>query len=207
MFQSNIPFSCTHSHGHTQHINTSLSEAPSRAPTTTAASRAHSCPRHNLLAAAPPRWAIASAAGIAKSNLCRLEQGNGNPTLDTIWRLAVQLNVPFGTLVAPISVPLGEDGVQVQLIDQGKGVPQVDAYWMRCAPNTLRHAEAHTLGTRETLTLISGWLEVGPEGATTTLTPGESITFQADQPHLYRTHTDEATLLLTVTYGQEGTPP
>ncbi|MEC7295712.1 MAG: cupin domain-containing protein, partial [Pseudomonadota bacterium] len=59
----------------------------------------------------------------------------------------------------------------------------------------------------ETLTLISGWLEVGPEGATTTLTPGESITFQADQPHLYRTHTDEATLLLTVTYGQEGTPP
>ncbi len=129
---------------------------------------------------------LASAAGIAKSNLCRLEQGNGNPTL---------------------SVPLGEDGVQVQLIDQGKGVPQVDAYWMRCAPNTLRHAEAHTLGTRETLTLISGWLEVGPEGATTTLTPGESITFQADQPHLYRTHTDEATLLLTVTYGQEGTPP
>ena len=85
---------------------------------------------------------LASAAGIAKSNLCRLEQGNGNPTLDTIWRLAVQLNVPFGTLVAPISVPLGEDGVQVQLIDQGKGVPQVDAYWMRCAPNTLRHAEA-----------------------------------------------------------------
>lgn len=150
---------------------------------------------------------LASAAGIAKSNLCRLEQGNGNPTLDTIWRLAVQLNVPFGTLVAPISVPLGEDGVQVQLIDQGKGVPQVDAYWMRCAPNTLRHAEAHTPGTRETLTLISGWLEVGPEGATTTLTAGESITFQADQPHLYRTHTDEATLLLTVTYGQEGTPP
>ena len=79
---------------------------------------------------------LASEAGIAKSNLCRLEQGNGNPTLDTIWRLAVQLNVPFGTLVAPISVPLGEDGVQVRLIDQGKDCPQVDAYWMRCAPQT-----------------------------------------------------------------------
>ena len=148
---------------------------------------------------------LASAAGIAKSNLCRLEQGNGNPTLDTIWRLALQLNVPFGTLVAPISVPLGEEGVQVQLIDQGKDTPQVDAYWMRCAPNTLRHAEAHTPGTLETLTLISGWLEAGPEGATTPLTPGESVTFSADQPHLYRTHTDEATLLLTVTYGQKGT--
>ncbi|MCD6004630.1 MAG: helix-turn-helix transcriptional regulator [Halomonas sp.] len=150
---------------------------------------------------------LANAAGIAKSNLCRLEQGNGNPTLDTIWRLAVQLNVPFGTLVAPISVPLGEDGVQVQLIDQGKGSPQVDAYWMRCAPHTLRHAEAHTLGTQETLTLISGWLEAGPEGTVTALTPGESITFSADKPHFYRTQDQEATMLLTITYGEQGDAP
>ena len=106
---------------------------------------------------------LASEAGIAKSNLCRLEQGNGNPTLDTIWRLAVQLNVPFGTLVAPIAVPLGEDGVQVRLIDQGKDTPQVDAYWMRCAP--------------------------------------------ADQPHLYRTQTAEATLMMTITYAAKGETP
>ncbi|AVI62628.1 helix-turn-helix domain-containing protein [Halomonas sp. GFAJ-1] len=150
---------------------------------------------------------LANAAGIAKSNLSRLEQGNGNPTLDTLWRLAVQLNVPFGTLVAPITMPLGEDGVQVQLIDQGKDSPQVDAYWMRCAPHTLRHAEAHTPGTQETLTLISGWLEAGPEGATTALAPGESVTFPADEPHLYRTHDGEATMLLTVTYGTQRNTP
>ncbi|WP_249978621.1 helix-turn-helix domain-containing protein [Vreelandella olivaria] len=150
---------------------------------------------------------LANAAGIAKSNLCRLEQGNGNPTLDTIWRLAVQLNVPFGTLVAPISVPLGEDGVQVQLIDQGKDTPQVDAYWMRCAPHTLRHAEAHTPGTQESLTLISGWLEAGIEGATTPLKPGETITFPADKPHLYRTSAQEATMLLTITYNKQGNTP
>ncbi|WP_146873373.1 helix-turn-helix domain-containing protein [Halovibrio variabilis] len=150
---------------------------------------------------------LATAAGIAKSNLSRLEQGNGNPTLDTIWRLAVQLNTPFGTLVAPISEPLGEDGVQVRLIDQGKGFPQVDAYWMRCAPHTLRHAEAHTTGTRESLTLISGWLEAGPEGATTTLTPGDTVTFPADQPHLYRTQTAEAMVIMTITYGENGVTP
>jgi|TARA_R110000851_G_scaffold21414_3_gene64203 transcriptional regulator with XRE-family HTH domain len=150
---------------------------------------------------------LASEAGIAKSNLCRLEQGNGNPTLDTIWRLAVQLNVPFGTLVAPIAVPLGEDGIQVRLIDQGKDNPQVDAYWMRCAPHTLRHAEAHSLGTRESLTLISGWLEAGPEGATTPLAPGDTLTFPADQPHLYRTQSAEATLMMTITYAAKGETP
>lgn len=150
---------------------------------------------------------LANDAGIAKSNLCRLEQGNGNPTLDTIWRLAVQLNVPFGTLVAPITVPLGEDGVQVRLIDQGKDAPQVDAYWMRCAPHTLRRAEAHTPGTRESLTLISGRLEAGPEANITLLSPGDTVTFSADQPHLYRTQAAEATLIMTITYGEQGKTP
>lgn len=150
---------------------------------------------------------LANDAGIAKSNLCRLEQGNGNPTLDTIWRLAVQLNVPFGTLVAPITVPLGEDGVQVRLIDQGKDSPQVDVYWMRCAPHTLRRAEAHTPGARESLTLISGTLEAGPEAAITLLSPGDTMTFPADQPHLYRTQAAEATLIMTITYGEQGKTP
>jgi len=149
---------------------------------------------------------LAAAAGIAKSNLSRLEQGNGNPTLDTIWRLAVQLNVPFGTLVAPIAVPLGEDGVQVRLIDQGKDRPHVDVYWMRCAPHTSRHAEAHTPGAQETLTLISGMLEAGSEGETRVLRAGDTIAFAADRPHLYRTHEDWATLLVTIVYAEGGTP-
>lgn len=149
---------------------------------------------------------LAAAAGIAKSNLSRLEQGNGNPTLDTIWRLAVQLNVPFGTLVAPIAVPLGEDGVQVRLIDQGKDRPQVDVYWMRCAPHTSRHAEAHTPGAQETLTLISGTLEAGSEDTTRVLRAGDTIAFAADRPHLYRTHEDWATLLVTIVYAEGGTP-
>nr|WP_300310563.1 helix-turn-helix transcriptional regulator [Halomonas sp.] len=143
---------------------------------------------------------LATQAGIAKSNLSRLEQGQGNPTLDTLWRLAVQLQVPFGTLVKPISIPLGEDGVQVQLIDQGKGNPPVDAYWMRCAPHTSRHAEAHTPGARETITVISGEIQIGPEGALQYIKAGESTDFEADRPHQYTTGESWATLLVTIIY-------
>lgn len=104
-------------------------------------------------------------------------------------------------------MPLGEDGVQVRLIDQGKDVPPADAYWMRCVPHTLRHAEPHSPGTQESLTLISGRLEAGPEGATTQLGPGDTITFPADQPHLYRTHAAEAILMMAITYGAKGETP
>ena len=78
---------------------------------------------------------LAADAGIAKSNLSRLEQGNGNPTVDTIWRLAVQLNMPFGALVAPVNSSFGETGMEVRLIDQGQDTPKVDAYWMRAKQN------------------------------------------------------------------------
>ena len=33
---------------------------------------------------------------------------------------------------------------------------------------------------------MSGTVEVGPVGRTTVLTPGDVLTFSADQPHLYR---------------------
>ncbi|ALM53087.1 helix-turn-helix domain-containing protein [Halomonas huangheensis] len=143
---------------------------------------------------------LASMAGIAKSNLSRLEQGNGNPTLDTLWRLAVHLEVPFGTLVAPISAPLDEDGVQVQLLDQGRDKPPVDVYWMRCAPWTERQAEAHTPGARENITVISGQLAVGPINAIQTVSAGETISFDADQMHSYRTEESWATLMMTIVY-------
>lgn len=147
---------------------------------------------------------LAADAGIAKSNLSRLEQGNGNPTLDTIWRLAVRLNLPFGALIGPISVPIGNDGVEVRLLEQGKDNPHVDAYWMSCAPDTVREAEAHSRGSTETITVISGSLEVGTVGNTRLLSAGETHTFPCDVPHVYRTGEAWATMSLSIVYAKRG---
>ncbi|GEA05374.1 hypothetical protein KUL42_01350 [Alteromonas sp. KUL42] len=143
---------------------------------------------------------LAAGAGIAKSNLSRLEQGNGNPTLDTIWRLAKELDLSFGELVHPLSTSVGEQGVEVRLIEQGKGDPKVDAYWMSIAPNTHREAEAHATGTEESITLISGSLEAGNTGNTVVLSPGQSTAFNADLPHCYKTQDQWATCLITIVY-------
>lgn len=143
---------------------------------------------------------LASDAGIAKSNLSRLEQGCGNPTLDTIWRLSLQLKVPFGDLIAPMQVPVGDQGVTVRLIDQGTDLPAVDAYWMSCAPFTERNADAHAAGTVESITLISGQLEVGTATDLKVLRAGDSHRFAADLPHRYRTGEYWATALLTIVY-------
>src|SRR5260370_30734493 len=44
---------------------------------------------------------VAKRAGVAKSTLHQLESGTGNPSVETLWALAVALNVPFARLVEP----------------------------------------------------------------------------------------------------------
>ena len=146
---------------------------------------------------------LAQDAGLAKSNLSRIEQGDGNPTLETIWRLAVQLDVPFGDLVASVESPLGENGVQVRLIGQGEGNPRVDVYWMSCAPNTIKQSEPHIAGTTEAITLISGQLLAGENNDLHHLDLGKVHTFAADVPHSYQTDDSWATLMMVITYAKQ----
>ena len=147
---------------------------------------------------------LALDAGLAKSNLSRIEQGEGNPTIETIWRLAVQLDVPFGDLVASVEFPLGENGVQVRLIDQGEGNPRVDVYWMSCAPNTIKQSEPHIAGTTETITLISGKLLAGENDDLRQLDIGKAYSFAADVPHRYETDDSWATAMMVITYANQG---
>ena len=130
---------------------------------------------------------LASDAGVAKSNLSRLEQGNGNP----IRSLLVELTV---------TTALDDQGVQVQLIDQGDSQPAVDVYWMRLDPDVYRLSEAHPAGVHETVTVISGRLTTGPEHESHTLGPGQSVTFAADRPHLYASDNQATCATLTIVY-------
>ncbi|MFB9355683.1 helix-turn-helix domain-containing protein [Sneathiella chinensis] len=146
---------------------------------------------------------LAQTAGIAKSNLSRIEQGNGNPTVDTIWRLAIQLNVPFSALIHPISGSIEERDIEIRLIDHGTDNPPVDIYWMSCAPRTEHKAEGHSCGTTETVSVISGHLEVGALDDAKLLSAGEAHTFHADQPHVYRSGENGATVMMTIVYPKD----
>ena len=44
---------------------------------------------------------LAKRAGIAKSTLSQLENGTGNPSLETLWALGTALGVPLSRLIDP----------------------------------------------------------------------------------------------------------
>src|SRR3954452_3245440 len=65
---------------------------------------------------------LARRAGLAKSTLSQLEAGNGNPSVETLWALAVALGVPFSRLVEPPT-----PSVRVIRAGQAAGVPSDQA--------------------------------------------------------------------------------
>ncbi|MCM5704583.1 helix-turn-helix domain-containing protein [Larsenimonas salina] len=138
---------------------------------------------------------LAEAAGLAKSNLSRIERGQANPTLDTLWRLARALDLPFGTLVAPVIGTLIEQGIEVQLIAQNTTDAPMDLYLMRLPAGAIRTSEPHPAGTRERVTVINGALVTGPLNAPVSLAAGGTHAFDAGQAHHYRARVESEALV------------
>ncbi|WP_027351855.1 helix-turn-helix domain-containing protein [Halotalea alkalilenta] len=149
--------------------------------------------------------ALAERANMAKSNLSNLEQGLGNPTVDTLWRLAGTLGVTFGELVDTLEAPLSfeespPNGIVTTLLcRQGEGA-RIDVYLMRFERGAQRIAAAHPAGVIEHALVLAGELELGANDSPERLVRGQTSRFAADIPHCYRNLGDTATILLTIFY-------
>ncbi|CAL9476374.1 XRE family transcriptional regulator [Streptomyces sp. Tu 3180] len=141
---------------------------------------------------------LAKRAGIAKSTLSQLEAASGNPSMETIWALAVALGVPFSALVEP-------PAPAVQVIRAGRG-PTVrseqssyvatllsasppgarrDLYAVGLEPGTVRASEPHIPGTVEHIVVSAGRVKAGPDGESVELGPGDYMAYRGDVRHAY----------------------
>ena len=141
---------------------------------------------------------LAKRAGIAKSTLSQLENGVGNPSLETLWALAQALGIPLSRLVDP-----PRQGVQVIRAGEGAVMHAERAAYdaallSSCPPGARRDiyrvigqpggphlAPPHMPGTMEHLILGSGRVLAGPEGEALELGPGDYLRYPGDVPHVF----------------------
>ncbi|MDG9718948.1 XRE family transcriptional regulator [Streptomyces sp. DH24] len=141
---------------------------------------------------------LAKRAGIAKSTLSQLEAASGNPSMETIWALAVALGVPFSALVEPPA-----PAVQVIRAGQGPAVhseqssytatllaasppgARRDIYRVGLEPGSVRDSEPHIPGTVEHIVVGAGRVKAGPRGDQAVLGPGDYMAYRGDVPHTY----------------------
>ncbi|TVZ02839.1 XRE family transcriptional regulator [Trebonia kvetii] len=141
---------------------------------------------------------LARRAGIAKSTLSQLENGTGNPSLETLWALGTALGVPLSRLIDPprsdIRVIRADEGVvmhaerdpyEAAMLASCPPGARRDIYRVGAAPGTAHLARPHTAGTVEHLILGSGRVLAGPEGEAVELGPGDYLRYPGDVPHIF----------------------
>ncbi|MFE7955309.1 helix-turn-helix domain-containing protein [Streptomyces sp. NPDC057413] len=141
---------------------------------------------------------LAKRAGIAKSTLSQLEAASGNPSMETIWALAVALGVPFSALVEPpapaVRVIRAGEGPAVYseqssylatLLSASPPGARRDIYTVALEPGTVRDSDPHIPGTVEHIVVSVGRVEAGPRGESVELGPGDYMAYRGDVPHAY----------------------
>jgi len=142
--------------------------------------------------------AVAKLSGVSKSMLGQIERGEVNPTISTVWRIANGLKVSFTSLVTRALddseviarddvEPLVEDGGKVRnypafAFDAERGF---ETYAVEIDPGGYLHADPHSAGTQEFITVHSGQLAVRAAEEEHLLGKGDSLRFKADAPHSY----------------------
>ena len=154
--------------------------------------------------------ALAATAEISKSTLFKLERGEGNPSIDTLWSVARALSVPFAALFVesdeavvqvlrfadapiigrrgsrPVKNPPVEGGFVMRHALSRHARGELEAYWVDLDAGAQRDARPHAAGVVEHVLVVSGTIEITVEEKTMIVTAGDRLTFTADMPHRYR---------------------
>ncbi len=141
---------------------------------------------------------LARASGLSKTILGRIESGDGNPSIETLWRISQALALPLGALLEDEGRPnaraipsrsgervQAESGMTGWLVHADGRDHRTELFDLDYPQGTEHRSDPHLPGTEEVIVCVSGRLRAGPEGEEAELGPGDAVLFAADVPHSY----------------------
>lgn len=146
---------------------------------------------------------LAAKAGVSIGLVSQLERGIGNPSFNTMAKLAYALGVPVGTFfTGPLPVdPVVRKGGRKKLMhaafDGENPAPvyelltpdlqrKLEVIWVELPPGQSNQEAPFIHDTEECGILLSGIVEVYLGDKVHVLHPGDSISFNGLVPHWYR---------------------
>src|SRR6202167_1196205 len=159
---------------------------------------------------------LANRADVAKATLANLEQGRGNPTIETLWSLALGLGVAFSDLLedrreTAAVVVRAQQGTRVRgstqggkldlrLLDRIERGGLVEVFDMFLPAGTEHLGSPHGSGVVERVFVHAGTITGGPADDPLTLGPGDFARYGGDRPHVYRAAAQDCHGVLLVGY-------
>ncbi|MFI1865276.1 helix-turn-helix domain-containing protein [Streptomyces jumonjinensis] len=158
---------------------------------------------------------LSRRSGLSKQTLSKIEQGAGNPTIETLALLGAALDMPARRLLTewgtPVYVQRHDEGEwseaanwSERLLDETYGSGYVRTLVLRLERGG-KDSEAiapHPAGTLHHIYLISGRLRTGPVSEPVELAAGDFAHFPGDVPHLHVCLSDRAVAHMVTTLPQ-----
>ena len=159
---------------------------------------------------------LASRADVAKATLANLEQGRGNPTIETLWSLALGLGVAFSDLLedrreTTTVIVRAQQGARVRgstlggqldlrLVDRVERGGLIEVFDLFLPARADHLGGPHGTGVVERVFVHAGTITVGPASEPITLGAGDYARYSGDRPHVYRSAAEDCHGLMLVGY-------
>ncbi|MBJ7330568.1 MAG: helix-turn-helix domain-containing protein [Solirubrobacteraceae bacterium] len=141
---------------------------------------------------------LSRASGLSKTILARIERGEGNPSMETLWRLARALGLPLSALLTPdeeprvLVIPAGsgevmqaESGLLGRLLHAQRRAGRSELFELQLPAGADHRGTPHLPGTQELVICTKGRITAGPVGEEAHLRAGDAVWFAADVDHRY----------------------
>ena len=154
--------------------------------------------------------ALSERCGLSINAISQIERGENSPTVSTLHRLASALDVNIATFFqeetkqTAVLVKRNQglrsrnDGVLMESLGIGLFNQQMEPFRLVIQPGSgnLEHPVSHS--GEEFVHCLDGDIEYSVGDRLVFLEPGDSLLFDADQPHGYRNRTRNQTTILMV---------
>lgn len=141
---------------------------------------------------------LAKESGISKAILSDIEKGNSNPTINTIWKIANGLKVPYTKLIDNIdkettiirkSEPVMQTGetqsYRVYCYYKTTSIRNFELFYVELDAESSNSSIGHSEKAQEYIYIIKGELTLHTEKGNYILKEGDSLVFDSSINHTY----------------------
>ena len=157
---------------------------------------------------------LSGLSGVSKMMLSQIEKGAGNPSVNTVWKIADALQIPYTALLERETdggAVISAAEVPAQILDGRCGELRCyyhhsrernfELFRMTVLPGGTYVSRGHGARTREYTLVVSGTLTVTLDDGDHILQTGDAVSFRSSRPHSYRNSgSDELQLIIINDY-------
>ena len=146
---------------------------------------------------------LADLTGVSKSMLRQIEIGASSPTINTLWKIANGLEIPFSLLINPPSPTISKQAFDAAQVIEGTAgyrlfpmlpfdtTRHFELYYSEIEPDVSLDADPHTGNAEEIVMVLQGRIDITVVDTVNEVHAGEMLRFDANYAHQYHNPLDE----------------